>query len=400
MSARQSKRLKVAAEKALEVVSTTAASPAKARSSKRKGVVAQTATVAVESPPSPVATAAVVTSKSVEETKAEGASAAKDAWGALFAKKSARSGRVSPKPATPVTPETQAKIDGYASFDGLTSRGAATKLKIAAWNVNGLRALLKKEESIHMRAYLAQEDADVVCLSETKIDRDELQKLENLWSQYEFQYWSCATKKGYSGTAIFSKTKPLSVKDEIIVEGKKADDEGRFLALEYDKYWLVHTYANPYWILLMQVPNAGQKLERLDFRTKKWDAAMLAMLQDLEKTKPVVWCGDLNVAHQEIDIHDPKSNRNKSPGFTDAERESFGTILSAGFVDTFRHLHPEEQQFSYFSYRFNARAKNKGWRLDYFVVSQALLGKVEASAIRSSVTGSDHVPIVLELQEL
>ncbi|KAJ0405348.1 hypothetical protein ATCC90586_008161 [Pythium insidiosum] len=280
------------------------------------------------------------------------------------------------------------KIAAFPKFDGVASRSPDAECKIVAWNVNGLRALLKKDDSIHFRAYAAQEDADVLCLSEIKIDRNEVEKLEDVLPQYEHQFWSSAAKKGYSGTAIFSKIKPLSVKDEIIVEGDAPEDEGRFLALEFATFWLVHTY----------VPNAGQKLDRLSYRTEKWDKAMLRMLKDLEASKPVVWCGDLNVAHQEIDIHDPKGNRNKSPGFTDAERDSFGEILASGFVDTYRHLHPEQQQYTYWSYRFNARAKNKGWRLDYFVVSQSLLARVRQSFVRDAITGSDHVPIGLELR--
>lgn len=189
----------------------------------------------------------------------------------------------------------------------------------------------------------------------------------------------CFLVAGYAGTAVFSKTAPLRVKDEIVVGSHAAkggagvvqdvDTEGRFVALEFERLWVVHTY----------VPNAGGQLERLDFRTTQWDRAIERELLLLEKEsggKPVVWCGDLNVAHEEIDIHDPKGNRNKSAGFTDAERESFSRILASGFADSFRELHPEQQQFSYFSYRFNARARNKGWRLDYFVVSRALMPSV------------------------
>ncbi|KAL4094219.1 hypothetical protein PRIC1_009882 [Phytophthora ramorum] len=230
-----------------------------------------------------------------------------------------------------------------------------------------------------------------------QICRDELQKLEDFLPQYTHQFWSCAVKKGYASTAIFSKTKPLSVKDEIVLgvhESKGAtkednggkDQEGRFLALEFPQFWLVHTY----------VPNAGGKLQRLDFRTNQWDKAMLREMKEMEKTKPVIWCGDLNVADQEIDIHNPKGNR-KSAGFTDQERESFGEILDSGYVDTFRRLHPDKVEYSYFGYRNNMRAKNKGWRLDYFVVSEALMPKVRSSYIRSSVIGSDHLPVGLEL---
>ncbi|KDO24512.1 hypothetical protein SPRG_10327 [Saprolegnia parasitica CBS 223.65] len=273
-------------------------------------------------------------------------------------------------------------------FDGvIPAPSSSAQYRVLAWNVNGLRAVLKKDN--YFRAYIAREDPDVLCLSETKIDDASLGAVRNILPQYGHQYWKCATQKGYSGTAMFSKTKPLRVLDEITVDGQ-VDDEGRFLALEFEKFWLVHTY----------VPNAGQKLDRLEYRTKKWDTALFAKLKELEATKPVVWCGDLNVAYEEIDIHDPKGNRNKSAGFTDAERESFGSLLADGFVDTFRSKYPETQTFSYFSYRFGAREKNKGWRLDYFVASKALLPHVEDSAIRSAITGSDHLPIALTLSGL
>ncbi|TYZ58162.1 hypothetical protein PybrP1_003953 [[Pythium] brassicae (nom. inval.)] len=367
-----------AAAAAASTSSASASSPRATSTARKRAAAASEATAAPDAAPS--------------SPKRAKAAASADAWGALFAaSKRAATSRVQLRPASLLSAELQARVDAAAAtFDGIEKKRSDRGTRVAAWNVNGLRALLRNDDSVHLRAYVAREDPDVLCLSETKVDRDELQKLENLWPQYEHQYWACATKKGYAGTAVLSKVKPLSVRDEIVASGNKApDDEGRFLALEFAAFWLVHTY----------VPNAGMKLERLDYRTKKWDVAMVQLLQELEKTKPVVWCGDLNVAHQEIDIHDPKTNRNKSPGFTDAERKSFGAMLASGFVDTFRALHPETQQFSYYSYRFNARAKNKGWRIDYFVVSQALLAKVEASEIRSAVTGSDHVPIVLDLNE-
>ncbi|RLN49896.1 hypothetical protein BBJ29_008601 [Phytophthora kernoviae] len=384
MSARQSKRLKVAAEKAVVAIS----------DKKRKTVISasvSTTSVTKESP-SPAET-----NRKKQKTASEDS---KSAWGTLFAAPKAKTpaGRVLPMAAAPISAELQQKVDNFPAFDGVSKLGTDSEMKIVTWNVNGLRAVLKRENSAHLRAYVAQEDPDILCLSETKICRDELQKLANFLPQYEHQYWSCAVKKGYASTAIFSKTKPLSVKDEIVVgehdskgvskahNGGK-DQEGRFLALEYPTFWLVHTY----------VPNAGGKLERLDFRTEQWDKAILKEMQEMEKTKPVIWCGDLNVAHQEIDIHDPKGNKNKSAGFTDAERESFGSILDSGFVDTFRHLHPKTQEFSYFGYRNNMRAKNKGWRLDYFVVSKALMSAVKASYIRGGVIGSDHCPIGLEL---
>jgi exodeoxyribonuclease III len=366
---RQSARLKVAAEKAVETIASASSSGSK----KRKTVVSVTkasasVSTAEEKPPTP------------KQKKAKAASSdAKSAWGALFssAKSSKKQERPCPLAAAPISAELQAQIDAFPAFEDVSKRTSQDiGMKIVAWNVNGLRAVLKKEDSVHLRAYVAQEDPDVLCLSETKICADELQKLEDFLPQYKHQFWSCAIKKGYASTAIFSKTEPLSVKDEIIVgdheskgvskkENGGKDQEGRFLALEFPKFWLVHTY----------VPNSGGKLERLDFRTSQWDKAMLREMQEMEKTKPVIWCGDLNVAHQEIDIHNPKGNR-RSAGFTDEERESFGQILESGFVDTFRHLHPDKVEYSYFGYRNNMRAKNKGWRLDYFVVSEALMSKV------------------------
>ncbi|KAL4123536.1 hypothetical protein PRIC2_009389 [Phytophthora ramorum] len=381
---RQSKRLQVAASKAVTAVA--ASSPAK----KRKTVATTVKTSSEISE----------TSSSAPKPKAKRAkvSDAKSAWGALFAgQKGTKTQNVRPMAAAPISAELQARIDAFPSFEDVSKRSEDADMKIVAWNVNGLRAVLKRDESVHLRAYVAQEDPDILCLSETKICRDELQKLEDFLPQYTHQFWSCAVKKGYASTAIFSKTKPLSVKDEIVLgvhESKGAtkednggkDQEGRFLALEFPKFWLVHTY----------VPNAGGKLERLDFRTNQWDKAMLREMKEMEKTKPVIWCGDLNVAHQEIDIHNPKGNR-KSAGFTDQERESFGEILDSGYVDTFRRLHPDKVEYSYFGYRNNMRAKNKGWRLDYFVVSEALMPKVRSSYIRSSVIGSDHLPVGLEL---
>lgn len=379
---RQSTRLKAITEK---TVSAVTASPS---GRKRKDVV--TATQAS------IDVSTSISSPKPKKVKTDD----KSAWGALFSKATPRE-RPRPLAAGPISAEFQAKIDAYPAFEDVSKRSAdGITTKIVAWNVNGLRAILKRDESVHLRAYVAQEDPDVFCLSETKICSDELQKLENFLPHYEHQYWACATKKGYAGTAIFSKTKPLSVRDEIILGNHESkgvtkaanggkDQEGRFLALEFNQFWLVHTY----------VPNAGGKLERLDFRTSQWDKAMVQELKEMEQTKPVIWCGDLNVAHQEIDIHNPKGNR-KSAGFTDEERESFGKILESGFVDTFRYLHPEKVEYSYFGYRNNMRAKNKGWRLDYFVVSKALMAKVRLSYIRQSVVGSDHLPIGLELENL
>ncbi|GLD94662.1 hypothetical protein PINS_up003286 [Pythium insidiosum] len=402
MATRASKRLKAAAGNAVEATAEVVSQTAKRASARKTTTTTTTKTAAKKTTTTTVKKAAKTATTTQSdgdssptqeaETTAGDKSSAQAAWGALFsgaAKKTAKSigGWTRPAKAPALSDELKKKIAAFPTFDGVTSKSTDAKWKLVAWNVNGLRAVLKKDDSIHFRAFAAQEDPDVLCLSEIKIDRNEVEKLEDVLPQYEYQYWSSAAKKGYAGTAIFSKTKPLSVKHEIVVEGDTPEDEGRFLALEFDTFWLVHTY----------VPNAGQKLDRLSYRTEQWDKAMLKMLKDLEETKPVVWCGDLNVAHREIDIHDPKGNRNKSPGFTDAERESFSEILASGFVDTFRHFHPEQKQYTYWSYRFNARAKNKGWRLDYFVVSQRLLARVHQSFVRDAVTGSDHVPIGLEL---
>ncbi|KAL7680031.1 putative AP endonuclease 1, endonuclease/exonuclease/phosphatase [Plasmopara halstedii] len=379
---RKSTRLKTVTEKAVATVTDS-------RSGRKRKSAATATKVSVQ-----VSSSSTLSKSKKTKTSTDN----KSAWGALFSSKTQE--RPYPLAAEPISAEFQARIDAYPCFKDVSKRCADNiTTKIVAWNVNGLRAVLKRDESVHLRAYIAQEDPDIFCLSETKICADELRKLENFLPQYEYQYWSCAVKKGYASTAIFSKTKPLSVKDEIVLGDHESkgvpkanngkDQEGRFLALEYSKFWLVHTY----------VPNAGGKLERLDFRTNQWDKAMLREMKEMEKSKPVIWCGDLNVAHQEIDIHDPKGNR-KSAGFTDEERESFGKILENGFIDTFRHLNPDKVEYSYFGYRHNMRMKNKGWRLDYFVVSKALMSNVRSSYIRQSVIGSDHLPIGLELEGL
>nr|CCA16608.1 exodeoxyribonuclease putative [Albugo laibachii Nc14] len=313
----------------------------------------------------------------------------KEAWNALFSKSDSKTAlsvvRPLKKTQQPISSDMKAYCEQIRPSFGLDAETLpAESLKIIAWNVNGLRALLKYDESRYFHAYVREEDADIICLSETKIDSPQVEKMEDLLPKYPFQYWSCAHKKGYAGTAVCSKLEPLQVRSHLD-DSTLGSTEGRFLALEFEKFWLVHTY----------VPNAGMKLERLGDRTTQWDAVLLQTLQSLEKEseKGVIWCGDLNVAHQDIDIHDPKNNRNKSPGFTDAERNNFGETLKTGFVDTFRHFHPEKQQFTYWSYRFNARTRNKGWRLDYFVVSERLMAQVKASFVREGVKGSDHVPV-------
>lgn len=271
--------------------------------------------------------------------------------------------------------EKKAKVYDTSRFDGIIEdETEKTGLKLICWNVNGIRAVLKKDAD-YFESYVERENPDILCLSETKCNEP-----IDILTKFKYRTWSFAqNKKGYSGTAIFSKQAPLQTETTFLT------DEGRFIAMEFESFWLVHTY----------VPNSGQKLDRLSFRTETWDLKLLNKLNELKEQKGVIWCGDLNVAHEEIDIHDPKSNRNKTAGFTDAERENFSTVLSQGYVDIYRHLNPSKVQYTYWSYRNQARAQNKGWRLDYFVLSENLVDKVEKMFVRDQITGSDHCPIGL-----
>lgn len=250
-------------------------------------------------------------------------------------------------------------------------------MKLISWNVNGLRACVGKGfyESI------AALDADVVCLQETKLQAGQIDlALEG----YE-TYWNYADKKGYSGTAIFTRCHPLSVTYGLGID--LHDHEGRIITAEYEDFYLVTAY----------VPNSQDGLRRLDYR-QQWDKDLRAYLKELETRKPVVLCGDLNVAHREIDLKNPKSNR-KNAGFTDEEREGFQQLLDAGFVDTFRHFYPDQTDiYSWWSYRFRAREKNAGWRIDYFVVSEALRPLLESAAIHTEIFGSDHCPVEVVLR--
>ena len=250
-------------------------------------------------------------------------------------------------------------------------------MKFISWNVNGLRACVTKG----FQDYFDRINADFFCLQETKLQAGQItMELPG----YE-QFWNYAQKKGYSGTAIFTKQKPLSVAYGIGIE--ELDTEGRLITLEYPEFYLVTCYT----------PNAQQGLARIDHRLK-WDDAFREYLSELDKEKPVIVCGDLNVAHQEIDLKNPASNRGNA-GFSDEERESFGKLLSAGFTDTFRYLHPDATGvYSWWSYRFNARKNNAGWRIDYILVSERIAGKVTAAPIYSEVMGSDHCPVGLELE--
>ena len=250
-------------------------------------------------------------------------------------------------------------------------------MKLISWNVNGLRACVGKGfyESI------AALDADVVCLQETKLQAGQIDlALEG----YE-TYWNYADKKGYSGTAIFTRRHPLSVTYGLGID--LHDHEGRIITAEYEDFYLVTAY----------VPNSQDGLRRLDYR-QQWDKDLRAYLKELETRKPVVLCGDLNVAHREIDLKNPKSNR-KNAGFTDEEREGFQQLLDAGFVDTFRHFYPDQTDiYSWWRYRFRAREKNAGWRIDYFVVSEALRPLWESAAIHTEIFGSDHCPVEVVLR--
>lgn len=249
-------------------------------------------------------------------------------------------------------------------------------MKFISWNVNGLRACVGKG----FVDYFHQLDADFFCLQETKLQEGQIQ-LD--LPGYE-QYWCYAEKKGYSGTAIFAKHSPLSFTTGIGIE--ELDNEGRVITLEYEKFYLVTCYT----------PNAQRGLARLDHRMK-WEDGFRAYLKTLDEKKPVILCGDLNVAHKEIDLKNPSSNRGNA-GFSDEERGAFTALLDSGFTDSFRHLYPDVTgAYSWWSYMFNARANNAGWRIDYFVVSDRLAGAIQDATIHPEITGSDHCPVGLIL---
>ena len=249
-------------------------------------------------------------------------------------------------------------------------------MKLVSWNVNGIRAILKKDFVKDVKKL----NPDVLCLQETKAHPDQV---DEMLKGYEHHYWNSAVKKGYSGTAVFSKIKPVSVKYGIGIE--EHDQEGRVIAVEFEKFFLVTCYT----------PNSGRELVRLEYRVE-WDKAFLKFLKDLEKKKPVILCGDLNVAHKEIDLARPKNNV-KNAGFTFEERSGFDNYISAGFVDTFRMFTDAGEHYSFWSYMFNARKKNIGWRIDYFMVSKKLKNKVKNSRILKMVMGSDHAPVELKI---
>lgn len=250
-------------------------------------------------------------------------------------------------------------------------------MKLISWNVNGIRACVQKG----FLDFFHQADADIFCIQETKMQEGQL--VLDLPGYH--QYWNYAEKKGYSGTAVFTKAEPISVAYGIGME--EHDKEGRVITLEFDDFYFVTVYT----------PNSQNELARLPYRMQ-WEEEFLRYLKKLEETKPVIFCGDLNVAHQEIDLKNPKTNR-KNAGFTDEEREKFTKLLEAGFIDTFRYFYPEQEGiYSWWSYRFSARAKNAGWRIDYFCVSDSLKDRLADAKILTDILGSDHCPVVLELK--
>ena len=259
-------------------------------------------------------------------------------------------------------------------------------LRIFSWNVNGLRAVLRKGS---LQNFIAKEQPDILCLQETKAKQGQA---EIDFPEYE-ELWNSAERPGYAGTAIFTKVKPLSVRYDLPTELEFKDEfgdplaEGRVLTAEFEEFFLVDVYT----------PNSKNALERLGLREKKWDPEFLRYLKELEKTKPVVVCGDFNAAHEEIDIARPKTNHH-SAGFTDEERQGITNLISAGLVDTFRSLHPGAVRYTWWSHWGQARANNVGWRIDYFFVSKSLMPKLKSAEIYEGVLGSDHCPISVELE--
>ncbi len=251
-------------------------------------------------------------------------------------------------------------------------------MKLISWNVNGIRAMLKKD---HFLEDVRGLDPDVLCLQETKAHPDQV---DEIFADYPHHFWNAAEKKGYSGTAVFSRVKPKDVSYGIGVA--KHDTEGRVIRLEFPKFFLVNVYT----------PNSGEGLKRLAYR-QDWDKAFLKYLKKLDKTKPVIVCGDLNVAHQEIDLARP-ANNHFNAGFTDEERAGFDKLVKAGFLDSFREFNKEPDNYTWWSYRMRARERNVGWRIDYFCISRALRPRLKEAAIYPQIMGSDHCPVGIVLK--
>lgn len=252
-------------------------------------------------------------------------------------------------------------------------------MKIISWNVNGVRAAIKKD------FFNSMETAgwDILCLQETKAQDKEVEEALSPWEAYSC-FTNSAEKKGYSGTTVVSKISVQSNSRDMGIP--EFDQEGRIICTEYQEFYLVNVY----------VPNSGQKLDRLNYR-QAWDAAFLKYLKKLEQNKPVIVCGDFNVAHRPIDLKNDKANYNKTAGYTQIEIDGMDNFLEAGFVDAFRHFHPEKEAYTYWSYRFKARERNTGWRIDYFLVSKVLLPRLREVEILSDIYGSDHCPVALHI---
>ena len=250
-------------------------------------------------------------------------------------------------------------------------------MKFISWNVNGIRAVIKKG----FYEFINEYDPDIICLQETKAHKEQVDLQLN---KYPYQYWNSAIKKGYSSTAIFSKIKPINVFNDMNI--KKHDSEGRVITMELEKYYLVTVYT----------PNSKRELLRLSYR-EEWDKDFLKFIKTLELKKPVIFCGDLNVAHKEIDLKNPSTNHS-NPGFTDEERTGFTNIINAGFIDTFREFTDEGGHYTWWSYMFQARTRDIGWRIDYFCISKLLRSNLKKSYILKKVLGSDHAPVAMELK--
>jgi exodeoxyribonuclease-3 len=258
-------------------------------------------------------------------------------------------------------------------------------MKIISWNVNGIRAITKKD----FHKSVNQMNPDIICIQETKAHPDQV---DAQFNDFPYHYWNSAEKKGYAGTAIFSKIEPIRVIYDMGIP--KHDNEGRIITLEFKNFFLTTVYT----------PNEGRDLGRLEYRHKEWDPDFLTYMKILEKKKPVIFCGDLNVAHKEIDLKNPQTNKTTArrpgnAGFTDQEREGMDKIIKAGFIDTFRHLYPEEIKYTWWSYMFHARAKNVGWRIDYFCVSPKIIKRIKDAFILNEYMGSDHCPVGIILED-
>jgi len=320
------------------------------------------------------ATLAMPSKRAAEDKEPKGSPASKQ--------KSSEGVKNSPAPKKNKTATEWSSIN--FSSDAKTGEGNPWNLKLSSWNVDGLRACCNKGGA----EFLTHEMPDILCLQETKVSEKKLPEEMKDLAEYPHCYWLAAEKEGYSSVGLLSKTKPLTVEFGFKTGGEDHNSEGRLITAEFDTFYLVTTY----------VPNAGRGLVTLDKRMD-WDPRLREHVNTLDKVKPVIICGDMNVAHKEIDLKNPKGNK-KNAGFTQEERDGFTELLETGFVDSFRHFYPDKEgSYSFWTYMMNCRAKNVGWRLDYFIVSQRLVPKLADCLMREQVFGSDHCPITLLLQK-